>query len=213
VGTPLRAIQGFAHILLDDYAPHLDADAQHALQRISHNALHMGQLLDDLLAFARLSHVPLQKRPVAPGDLAREALAELGQACEGRRVDLAIADLPCCEADPALLRRVWFDLLSNALKFTRPRAVARIEVGSQTGDGTPVYFVRDNGVGFEMQYADRLFGVFQRLHRPTEYEGTGIGLAFTQRIVHRHGGRIWAEAEPGLGATFSFTLEQGSNHA
>ena len=212
VRAPLRAIHGFAHLLREDYAPHLDADARHAIQRISDNTLHMGQLLDDLLAFAHLSHAPLQKRPVAPGDLAWEAWAELRPACERRQVDLAIADLPWCQADPALLRRVWVNLLSNALKFTRTRAVARIEVGSQAGDGTPIYFVRDNGVGFDMQYAAKLFGMFQRLHPPTAYEGTGIGLAFTQRIVHRHGGRIWAEGAVEHGATFFFTLTAPRRH-
>ena len=212
VRAPLRAIHGFADILHEDYAPHLEADARHALQRIRHNAVRLGQLLDDLLAFARLSHAPLQTQPVAPGDLAREAWAELRPACEGRRVDLAIADLPRCQADPALLRRLWVHLLSNALKFTRPRAAARIEVGSQTGDGTPIYFVRDNGVGFDMQYADRLFGMFQRLHRADEFEGAGIGLAFTRRIVHRHGGRVWAEGAVAHGATVYFTLTAPRGH-
>jgi PAS domain S-box-containing protein len=213
VRAPLRAIQGFAHLLLEDYGPHLDADAQHALQRISDNAVHMAQLLDDLLTFARLSHVPLQTQPVAPGDLAREALVELRPAYEGRQVAIAMADLPCCQADPALLRRVWGNLLSNALKFTRPRAVACIEVGSQVVDGARVYFVRDNGVGFDMQFADKLFTLFQRLHRSPEYEGTGVGLALTRLIITRHGGNIWAEAQPDHGATFSFTLEQGREPA
>jgi signal transduction histidine kinase len=212
VRAPLRAIHGFAHLLREDYAPHLDADARHAIQRISDNTLHMGQLLDDLLAFAHLSHAPLQKQPVDPGDPAREAWAELHPAYERRQVDLAIADLPWCQADPALLRRAWVNLLSNALKFTRTRAVARIEVGNQAGDGTPIYFVRDNGVGFDMQYEDKLFGLFQRLHRAKAYEGTGIGLAFTQRIVHRHGGRIWAEGAVGHGATFYFTLTAPRRH-
>ena len=212
VRAPLRAIHGFAHLLREDYAPYLGADARHAIQRISDNTLHMGQLLDDLLAFAQLSHAPLRKHPVAPGDLAREAWAELRPAYERRQVDLAIADLPWCQADPALLRRVWVNLLSNALKFTRTRAVARIEVGSQAGDGTPIFFVRDNGVGFDMQYAAKLFGMFQRLHPPTAYEGTGIGLAFTQRIVHRHGGRIWAEGAVEHGATFYFTLTAPRGH-
>jgi light-regulated signal transduction histidine kinase (bacteriophytochrome) len=166
----------------------------------------MGQLIDDLLAFAQLSQQPLRKQQVAPADLVREVLDDLRPAYEHRQVDLSIEDLPVCQADPALLKQVWMNLLENALKFTRERPVARIEVGSHGHKGNRVYFVRDNGVGFDMQYANQLFGVFQRLHRPVDYEGTGVGLALAQRIIQRHGGRIWAEATVDQGATFSFTL-------
>jgi PAS domain S-box-containing protein len=204
--TPLRAMNSFSRILLEDYAPQLDAEAQGHLQRIRANALRMGRLIDDLLAFAQLSHTPLQKRPVASADLVREVLEDLRPEYMHRRVELVIGDLPVCQADPALLKQVWANLLGNALKFTRGRPVARIEAGSQEQAGERVYVVRDNGVGFEMQYADKLFGVFQRLHSVEGYEGTGIGLALTQRIVHRHAGRIWAEAEADQGATFFFTL-------
>jgi PAS domain S-box-containing protein len=204
--SPLRAIHGFSHILLEEYALQLDAEAQGYLQRVSTNALRMGQLINDLLAFAQLSQQPLRKQQVAPADLVREVMDDLRPVYEHRQVDLSIGDLPVCQADPALLKQVWVNLLENALKFTRERPVARIQVGSDGYEGKQVYFVRDNGVGFDMQYADKLFGVFQRLHRAADYEGTGVGLALAQRIIQRHGGRIWAEAAVDQGATFSFTL-------
>jgi PAS domain S-box-containing protein len=204
--APLRAISSFSWMLLDGYAPQLDAEAQGYLQRVCTNALHMGRLIDDLLTFAHLSHRPLRKQPVAPVDLVREVLEDLRREYEQRRVDIAVSEMPPCHADPALLRQVWVNLLDNAFKFTRPREVARIEVGSQDIAGACAYFVRDDGVGFEMQYVSKLFGVFQRLHRSEDYEGTGVGLALAQRIVQRHGGRIWAEAEVDRGATFYFTL-------
>jgi len=166
----------------------------------------MGQLIDGLLAFSRFPREPLTKQPVALADLVRQALDDLCHDDEGRRVDIAIGDLPSCEADPTLLKQALTNLLGNALKFTRGREVAHITIGCQHLDGEPVYFIRDNGVGFDMQYAHKLFGVFQRLHREEDFEGTGIGLAFTQRIIQRHGGRIWAEAEVDKGATFYFTL-------
>jgi light-regulated signal transduction histidine kinase (bacteriophytochrome) len=204
--SPLRAIHGFSQILLDDYAPHLDAEAQGHLQRVSTNALHMGRLIDTLLEFAGLGRQPFAKQTVAPVALVQQVLDDLRPAYEHRQVEITIGELPACQADPASLRQVWANLLDNALKFTCRRAVACIEVGCIEKQGEWVYFVRDNGVGFEMQYADKLFRMFQRLHRAEDYEGTGVGLALTQRIVQRHGGRIWAEAEVDRGATFWFTL-------
>jgi light-regulated signal transduction histidine kinase (bacteriophytochrome) len=171
----------------------------------------MGRLVDDLLTLARLGRQPLGKQPVAPARLVEQVLGELAGEREGRRVEVTVGDLPVCLADPALLKQVWVNLLSNALKYTRGRDEARVEVGCRAGCGAPVYFVKDNGAGFDMRYAHKLFGVFQRLHRAEEYEGTGVGLAIVQRIVHRHGGRVWAEARPGQGATFYFTLE-GAPH-
>lgn len=204
--APLRAINGFSHILLEDYAPQLAPEAQRHLHRVGNNAQQMGQLIDDLLAFSRLGRQALEKQPVAPADLVRQALEDLRDEREGRRVKVSIGDLPPCQADPALLKQVFVNLLGNALKFTRGQEVARIEVGFQYQDNQPVYFVKDNGVGFDMRYADKLFGVFQRLYRAGEYEGTGVGLAIVQRIIYRHGGHVWAEAEVGKGATFYFTL-------
>jgi PAS domain S-box-containing protein len=204
--APLRAIHSFSRILLEDHAPQLDAEAQDYLQRVSTNALRMGQLIDDLLAFAQLSQQPLRKQPVAPTDLVRQVLDDLRPTYVHRQVDLSIGDLPVCQADPALLKQVWVNLLENALKFTRERSVARIQVGAHGHESEPVYFVRDNGVGFDMRYVDKLFGVFQRLHSAVDYEGTGVGLALAQRIIQRHGGRIWAEATVDQGTTISFTL-------
>lgn len=216
--APLRAMDGFSRILLEEYASQLSPEAQRYLRLVRDSARQMGLLIDDLLAFSRLSRQPLNKQPVAPAKLVRQALEELRAEQEGRRIEIIIGDpsagsgqaLPICQADPILLKQVFVNLLSNALKFTRRREVARIEVGylprpGEGGEGG-AYFVKDNGVGFDMRYADKLFGVFQRLHRAEEYEGTGVGLAIVQRIIHRHGGRVWAEAEVDGGATFYFTI-------
>jgi light-regulated signal transduction histidine kinase (bacteriophytochrome) len=174
----------------------------------------MGHLIDDLLTFSRLSRQPLKKQPVPTAALVRQCWETLRREQEGRQVELRLSDLPPCDADPGLVKQVWMNLLSNALKYTRRRATAVVEVGCRDGNGhgAPGYFVRDNGAGFDMAYAGKLFGVFQRLHRAEEFEGTGVGLAVVQRIVHRHGGRVWAEAEPDKGATFSFTLAGGESH-
>ncbi len=173
----------------------------------------MGLLIDDLLAFSHLSRQPLNRQLVRPADLVRQCVDELRSEQQGRRVEIAIGDLPACQADPALLKQVWMNLMSNALKYTRKQEVAAIEVGSREQAGACVYFVKDNGMGFDMQYADKLFGVFQRLHRPEDYEGTGVGLAIVQRIIHRHGGRVWAEAAVNQGATFYFTFEGATPNA
>jgi signal transduction histidine kinase len=210
--APLRAMDGFSRILVEEYAPQLPDEAGRYLGLVRDNAQHMGQLIDDLLAFSRLGRQPLKVQRVMPADLARQALEDLRAEQEGREVKITIDDLPACQADPALLRQVFANLLGNALKFTRKREVAAVEVGCRQTDGTCVYYVKDNGVGFDMRYADKLFGVFQRLHRAEEYGGTGVGLATVQRIIHRHGGRVWAEAEVDKGATFFFTLGGGTPH-
>lgn len=205
--APLRAIDGFSRILLDEYAAEMPSEARHYLQRVRANIEQMNELIEGLLTFSRLSRGPLKKESVNPTDLAHRAWAELQNEHEGRRrVEISIDDLPVCWAQPNLLMQIFLNLLSNALKYTRHREVAQIEVGYRENKDEVVYFVRDNGVGFDVQYVDKVFGVFQRLHRSEEYEGTGIGLATVQRIVHRHGGRIWAEAEVEKGATFYFTL-------
>jgi light-regulated signal transduction histidine kinase (bacteriophytochrome) len=205
--APLRAMDGFSRILLEDYSSQLPPEAERYLRIVRESAQQMGRLIDDLLAFSRLSRQPVNKQPIDTAALVRQALDSLSSEQGGRQVDLSIGGLPPCQGDPALLRQVWINLLSNALKFTREQGVARIEIGCLTQeDDAPVYFVKDNGVGFDMQYAGKLFGVFQRLHRAEEYDGTGVGLAIVQRIIHRHGGRVWAEAEPGQGATFYFTI-------
>jgi PAS domain S-box-containing protein len=211
--SPLRAIDGFSRILLEEHAPTLAPKAQHLLNVVRNNSQRMGLLIDDLLAFSRLSRQPLTKQLVRPADLVRQCVDELRAEQQERRVEIPIGDLPACQADPALLKQVWLNLLANALKYTRKREVTVIEVGSRQQAGACVYFVKDNGVGFDMQYADKLFGVFTRLHRLEDYEGTGVGLAIVQRIIHRHGGRVWAEAAVNQGATFYFTLEGAAPNA
>src|SRR5437879_7948641 len=209
--APLRAMDGFSRLVVEDFAPLLPDEAQRYLHLVREHAQQMGHLIDDLLTFARLSRQPVNRQPVHTADLVEQVVKDLQHDREGRAVHIASNDLPVCQADPALLRQVFANLLSNALKFTRTREEARIEVRSQTDDGEPVYVVKDNGVGFDMQSMGKLFGVFQRLHRAEEYEGTGVGLAIVQRIIHRHGGRIWAEAAVDKGATFYFTLG-GDSH-
>jgi PAS domain S-box-containing protein len=204
--APLRAVDGFARILAEDHASSLGADALHILGRIRESARHMGVLIDDLLAFSRFVRAPLSVRPVEMSELAREALERLRPSTEGRPIEFVIGELPPCEADPALLHEVWLNLLGNAIKFTAGREPARIEVRGAIEGDEAVYAVHDNGVGFDPTYAHKLFGVFQRLHRADEFEGTGVGLALVQRIVRRHGGRVAAEGVPGVGATFRFSL-------
>jgi len=201
---PLRAMSGFSRALMEDFNDSLPPEAQRYLSAVCGAAVRMGELIDDLLAFSRLARTPLKLRPVDTNDLVAQCLLELspGQA------EVTIGTLFPCQADPGLLRQVFMNLLSNALKYSRQRTPPRIEVGSQRDEqGKAVFFVRDNGTGFDMSYSSKLFGVFQRLHRQEEFEGTGVGLAIVQRILTRHGGRIWADAAPDKGATFSFTLE------
>ena len=204
--APLRAIDGFSRILLEDYTAALPAEAQHYFQLVRSSTQQMGQLIDDLLAFSHLGRQALARRSVDPTELVQQCLDELRTEQVGRQVVLTIGALPACAADPALLKQVWINLLSNALKYTRQRDPARIEIASQIADGETVYVIKDNGVGFDTHYSDKLFGVFQRMHRAEDYEGTGVGLAIVQRIIHRHGGRVWATAEIDHGATFYFTL-------
>lgn len=205
--APLRGIDGFAHILLQDYSAALDDSGRHYLERVRDGAQRMGQLIDDLLTFSRLNRHALNKRTIALDALFRAVLEDLLEAQPGRQVEFVMADLPPCWGDPALLRQVCLNLLENALKFTRERDTARIEVGYLQAQDVPTYYVKDNGVGFDMRYSDKLFSVFQRFHRVEEYEGTGVGLATVHRIIDRHGGRIWADAAVNEGATFFFTLE------
>ncbi|MGH8733053.1 MAG: sensor histidine kinase, partial [Burkholderiales bacterium] len=167
------------------------------------------QLIDDLLAFSRLGRSAVEKKLVRPAELVASVLQDLRSEREGRQVQIKIGELPPCQADPALLWQVFANLIGNALKFSRGREQAIIEIGSRPVDSTEgdvVYFVKDNGAGFDMRYADKLFGVFQRLHRAEEFPGTGVGLAIVQRIVTRHGGRVWGEGRPGEGACFYFSL-------
>jgi PAS domain S-box-containing protein len=213
--APLRAMDGFARIVMDEHAAQLPPEVQRYLRLVRENTQQMGQLIDALLSFSRLSRQPLQKQRVAPVEIVEQVLRELAPAKQERRVEVAVADLPLCDADPALLKRVYANLLDNAFKYTRVREQAVIEVGwrAEKPDGNQIaYFVKDNGVGFDMRYAHKLFGVFQRLHRAEEFEGNGVGLATVQRIVRRHGGTVWAEADVNRGAKFHFTLGNGDTH-
>lgn len=210
--APLRAVDGFSRILLEDYVAELPESAVRYLNLVRTNTQQMGQLIDDLLTFSRLSRQPLSTRPVALRDIVNKVWADLEDEQADRQIALEVEELPVCEADPALLQQVFVNLLGNALKFTSKRDQTHIVVGCQQDGDERVFFVRDNGVGFDMRYAHKLFGVFQRLHRAEDYDGTGVGLATVQRIIHRHGGRIWAESELDKGTTFYFTLEgDGAN--
>jgi len=205
--APLRALNGFAGIVLEDFSSQLPEEGKCYLERIRNGGQRMGELIDDLLAFSRLSRQPMNRQPVNSVKIVRDVLDELKPQQDDRQIEWRIRELPPCMADSALLKQVWVNLLSNAIKYTRDRKPAIVEVGCTQENGGNVYFVRDNGTGFDMQYAYKLFGVFQRLHRTDEFEGTGVGLAIAQRIVHRHGGRVWVEAKLDRGATFYFTLE------
>jgi len=211
--APLRAVNGFAGIVLDEYGAYLPEQGRGYLERVRTGSHQMGELIDDLLEFSRLSREPVSRRTVDTNRLVQEALDELKPEREGRQIEIRVGELPECDADPALAKQVWVNLLSNAIKYTRDRSPAIVEVGCErTTASANAYFIRDNGVGFDMKYSDKLFGVFQRLHRAEDFEGTGVGLAIVQRIVHRHGGRVWVEGQVNSGATFHFTLEPEKNH-
>ena len=204
--APLRAINGYTRILLEDYADSLDAEGQRVCQVIIGETQRMGKLIDDLLAFSRLSRKEIQPAQVDMKSLVLSVFGELTTEPARERIDFKIGKLPMANGDLALLHQVWVNLLSNAIKFTSKRERAVIEVGSKRSDDQAVYYVHDNGAGFDIQYVDKMFGVFQRLHSEDEFEGTGVGLAIVQRIVQRHGGRVWAEGEVDKGATLYFSL-------
>lgn len=203
---PLRAMHGFSRALDEDFGELLPTEGRSYLASIRAAALRMGRLIDDLLDFSRTGRQPVKRRLVDLRALVAECLCEFETSDESPR-EVVIGDLPPCDADPALLRQALVNLIGNAIKYSRQRKPARIEIASmQTNEGETVYYVRDNGSGFDMRYANRLFGVFQRLHRQEEFEGTGVGLAIVQRVIARHGGRVWAESAPDQGATFYFTI-------
>lgn len=207
--APLRHVQGYVELLRQDTGGNLSEKSQRYLRTIGDAAIQMGQLIDDLLAFSRMGRAALREAPVALDDLVQEAMRGLEMAVQGRNIEWRIEALPRVLGDPSMLRQVLANLLGNAVKYSKQRDPAVIEIGTGADEGDQaVIFVKDNGAGFDMAYAHKLFGVFQRLHRPEEFEGTGIGLALVRRIIARHGGRIWAEATPGQGATFSFTLRK-----
>jgi signal transduction histidine kinase len=205
--APLRAIDGFSQALIEDFADKLDDRGQDYLRRVRHGAQRMALLIDDMLNLSRVTRAEFRREEVDLTALAREVAAELRRAYPDREVELSVGEELRVLGDARLLRIAIENLLGNAWKFTRERSPARIELGGLPHpDGPPAYFVRDNGVGFDMEYSDNLFGAFQRLHNVREFPGTGIGLATVQRVVRKHGGKVWAEGEVDKGATFYFTL-------
>jgi PAS domain S-box-containing protein len=208
--APLRHIGGFSKMLVEEFGPTLDPTAQHYLDRIQSGTQKMGQLVDELLGLARVGRHAINRQATNLNSMVAEVIAMLQPEIEGRQVEWAFAELPVVECDPILVKQVFQNLLTNALKFTRSRTPAVIGISNRESDGQFVFTVRDNGIGFNMKYVDKLFGVFQRLHRAEDFEGTGIGLATVQRIVQKHGGRVWAEGEVDKGAAFHFTLSTGT---
>jgi PAS domain S-box-containing protein len=211
--APLRHISGYLELLKDEAGSSFDERAQRYLETAAQSAVRLGKLIDDLLAFSKMGRAEVKKSEVDLRWLVEALKVESEAEAKGRNIEWVIGSMPVVEADPILLRQVMMNLLSNALKFTRKREVARIEVGcmpEKEGDRGVTVYVRDNGAGFDMKYANKLFGVFQRLHGTDEFEGTGIGLANVRRIIQRHGGRIWAEGEVDRGTTFYLTLPRNS---
>ncbi|HZY81354.1 MAG TPA: CHASE3 domain-containing protein [Cyclobacteriaceae bacterium] len=204
--APLRSINGYAQILIEDYSEKFDAEGNRLLNVIINNAKRMGQLIDDLLEFSRLGRKEIQRSSINMDDQVRTIASELIEREGDRKIELTIKPLGSALADPNMMRQVWINLVGNAVKYSRNKEVAVIEVGRTEENGEVVFFIKDNGAGFDMAYTDKLFGVFQRLHKANEFEGTGVGLALVKRIVERHKGRIWAEAKVGQGATFYFSL-------
>lgn len=203
--APLRHIDGFSGMLLSQYASEMPEDAQRMLKTVASSAQRMSQLIEDLLRLSRLNQQTLSRRTVSVSELVNEVLETLRKDQGDRQIEVRVGELPDCVGDWSLLKQVFVNLLSNAFKYTRRKEKAVIEVGCRCDGDETVYFIRDNGAGFDMEYAQKLFGVFQRMHGE-EFEGTGVGLSIVQRIVQRHGGRIWAEAEVDKGANFFFTL-------
>jgi light-regulated signal transduction histidine kinase (bacteriophytochrome) len=204
--APLRTITGFANIIIEDYQSNLEPEIQSHLQRIVKATNKMAELIDALLNFSRLGRAAINKESINLAELTQNLTSCCPSEQETRQIEWVIGELPVVEADPVLIEQVFVNLINNAVKYTRGRKPAQIEIGSYLDQQQRVFFIKDNGVGFNMQYADKLFGVFQRLHAESEFEGTGIGLATVQRIIYRHEGKIWAEAIEGEGATFYFTL-------
>ncbi len=209
--APLRAIDGFSRLLIEEHGSSFSGEAARYLGIVRDSTRNMGQLIDDLLSFSRISRQSMRREPVDLDALVDEVWNELEMERAGRRIEFAHQPLFAVSGDRGLLRLVFVNLLGNAIKFTGKREVARIEVGASAENGDKVCYVCDNGAGFDMRYKDKLFGVFQRLHPAAEFEGTGVGLATVARVVHRHGGKIWAEGEPGRGATFYLTFEGGAD--
>jgi light-regulated signal transduction histidine kinase (bacteriophytochrome) len=206
--TPLRAIDGFARMLLAEHASALDQEGHRLLNVVRDNTLKMSRLIDDILAFSRIGRATLSPVEVDMEAIARTAYKDLEAARTGRSIEFRLGSLPKAHADPGMMERIFTNLLDNAIKYSAPTANAIIDVTGQIENGEAVYVVKDNGVGFDMRFVGKLFGVFQRLHRPSEFSGTGIGLSIVKRIATRHGGRVWAEGKLDHGTTVGFSLPQ-----
>jgi PAS domain S-box-containing protein len=207
--APLRAIDGFARIILEDYSATIDESGRRYLNIICKSTTQMGQLIDDLLAFSRLGRQPMTMAPIDMDGVVKSLLEDFKDLVPQRNIEFISHSLPPANGDRSMIRQVLMNLLSNAVKFSKFKEKAVIEIGATKENSRTVYYVKDNGAGFDMQYVNKIFGVFQRLHAADEFEGTGVGLAIVQRVVHRHGGDVWAKGEPGKGATFFFTLGKG----
>jgi PAS domain S-box-containing protein len=205
--APLRAIEGFSRVLLEEHSDQMDEEAKRLFNIIISNTAHMSRLIEDLLEFSRVTRTRMNKVKVDMTEMARNVFDELKILENSRNISLSIEELCPADGDPALLKQVWINLIANAIKFTRPRDRALIKIGNKVEDGDIIYFIQDNGVGFDMKYSQNLFGVFQRLHKYKDFEGTGVGLALVERIIKRHGGKIWADAKLDEGASFYFTLD------
>jgi len=204
--APLRGIDGFSSILLEDYSGKIDKEGRRLLNVIRENIKKMGHLIDDLLAFSRIGRHELDRSDIDMKTLANSIYQELTSGPERERISFSVADLPPLNGDASMMRQLWYNLISNALKFSSKKEKAKIEIGFKCEDGNNIYFIRDNGVGFDMKYYGKLFGVFQRLHSEAEYKGTGVGLAIVKSIVTKHGGKIRAESELNVGTTFYFSV-------
>jgi two-component system sensor histidine kinase/response regulator len=204
--APLRAVQGFVQIYMEDFGNSIPKEGMPVLEHVVQGSQRMGQLIEDLLEFSRLGRQPILRQIVPLDRMVSRLVSDIQGREPERRVELKVATLGDCEGDPSLIEQVLVNLISNAFKFTRKRDLARIEIGCAKAGDELVYRVKDNGAGFDMKYAAKLFGVFQRLHTTSEFEGTGVGLSIVKRIIERHGGRIWAESEVDKGTTFFFTL-------
>jgi light-regulated signal transduction histidine kinase (bacteriophytochrome) len=204
--NPLLVIGGFSRILLERYSNRLDAKGQQFLSMIHSNTQKMLQLIDDLLTFSRSEHQQMRPSDIDMGELAKAVFEELKSIIPEQKLLLNIKTLPSARGDQSMIRQVFVNLLSNAIKFTRPKGAGVIEIGCMVKENQDIYYVKDNGIGFDIQYAGKLFGVFQRHPTVDEFEGTGVGLAIVQRIIHRHGGQVWAEGRVNEGAIFYFSL-------
>ena len=204
--APLRAIHGYSNIIVDSHDKDLTAEVRDYLGTIKNNALKMGNLIDDILAFSRMGRQQVRKIELDPNELIEEVLVDLETEIATRKIEIRVDQLPLTLADPVLLKQVFANLIGNAVKFTRKEVSPLVKISCTSDNEKKLFTVQDNGVGFDMKYSDRLFGVFQRMHLDDEFEGTGVGLAIVQRIIQRHGGEIWFDAQEGAGATFYFSL-------